>query len=501
MSQNAAVNSNAFPSGRPIVFRNATVLTIDPAIGMIEGGDVLVVDNRIAAVGRQLVVPDSAEEIDATGGILMPGMVDTHRHMWQTALRGFGADWTLTNYFQFYYLNWGKIFRPEDIYAGNLLSAIEAVDAGVTTTVDWSHGLQTIDHADAAVDALEAVPGRFVLAYGNLLGAPWQWTKAPEFADFIRRRIDGHGDMLRMQLAFDVTGDPAFPEKAAFEVAREFNLPVTTHAGVWGATNDNGIRLMYDHGFMTPSTIYVHAATLSEDSYHRIAATGGYTSVSAESEQNAGQGYPPTWQLRRHNIPVSLSMDTSVWWSADLFSAMRATLNADRGREHLEAHRSNNTVTLSHLRAEQVVTWATLGGARALGMDSDIGSITPGKKADLVLIKNEQSPVMFPLLHPYGHVVFQAGRADIHTVMVDGKVVKYDHRLIGIDLNMAKEAVTKTVEYARARMGEQAWGEAMNPEKAVVELIDNPYTYTDRERASTTEKEGNAGSSPASSQE
>ncbi len=483
MSEISVDNTKSFPEGRPVVFRNATVLTIDPSLGMIESGDVLVVANRIEAVGHHLAVPDGTAEIDATDGILMPGMIDTHRHMWQTALRGFGADWTLTNYFQFYYLNWGKIFRPDDIYAGNLLAAIEAIDAGVTTTVDWSHGLQTVDYADAAADALETVPGRFILAYGNLLGAPWQWTKAPEFADFIRRRIDGHGDTLRMQIAFDVTGDPAFPEKTAFEVAREFNLPVTTHAGVWGATNDTGIRLMYDHGFMTPSTIYVHASTLSEDSYHRIAATGGYTSVSTESEQSAGQGYPPTWLLRRHNIPVSLSMDTSVWWSGDLFSAMRATLSADRAREHMEAHKHNNTVMLSHLRAEQVVNWATLGGAKALGMDSLIGSITPGKRADLVLIKNEQSPVMFPLLNPYGHVVFQVGRGDVHTVMVDGKVVKHDHRLLGIDLARAKGAVMKTVEYARTQMGEQAWSEAMNPEKAAVELIDNPYTYTKREGA------------------
>jgi 5-methylthioadenosine/S-adenosylhomocysteine deaminase len=497
MSQNSAAGSERFAPGRPVVFRNATVLTIDPSSGVIEGGDVLVIDGRIATVGRQLVAPDGAVEIDATGGILMPGMVDTHRHMWQTALRGFGADWTLTNYFQFYYLNWGKIFRPEDIYAGNLLAAIEAIDAGVTTTVDWSHGLQTVEYADAAVDALEAVPGRFVLAYGNLLGAPWQWTKAPEFADFIRRRIDGRSERLGMQLAFDVTGDPAFPEKAAFEVAREYNLPVTTHAGVWGATNDNGIRLMYEHGFMMPSTIYVHAASLSDDSYQRIAATGGHTSVSSESEQNAGQGYPPTWKLRRHNIPVSLSMDTSVWWSADLFSAMRATLNADRAREHLEAHSRNETVMLSHLRAEQVVTWATLGGAQALGMDSRIGSITPGKKADLVLVKNDQSPVMFPLLHPYGHIVFQAGRADVHTVMVDGKVVKHDHRLVGIDLAAARQAVARTVEYARGRMGEQAWNEAMNPAKAVVELIENPYTYTGR----AARPQGDAGSSPTAAQE
>ena len=494
MSPDAAVNSHLFPAGIPIVFRNATVLTIDPSLGVLEGCDVLVNKTRIASVGRQLTAPDSAVEIDATGGILMPGMVDTHRHMWQTALRGFGADWTLTNYFQFYYLNWGKIFRPEDIYAGNLLSAIEAVDAGVTTTVDWSHGLQTVEHADAAADALEAVPGRFVLAYGNLLGAPWQWTKAPEFADFIRRRIDGHGEKLRMQIAFDVLGDPAFPEQAAFEVARDFNLPVTTHAGVWGATSDAGIRLMYEHGCMAPSTIYVHAATLSEDSYQRIAATGGHASVSSESEDNAGQGYPPTWLLRRHNIPVSLSMDTSVWWSADLFSAMRATLNADRAREHMEAHKRNETVILNHLRAEQVVTWATLGGAQALGMDTFIGSITPGKKADLVLMKNDESPAMFPILHPYGHIVYQAGRGDVHTVIIDGKVVKYNHHLLNGDLARARQAVMKTVTYAYEQMGEQAWNQAMNPEKAAAELIDNPYTYTKREGAQT---QGNAGASPA----
>src|SRR5947209_18507579 len=143
MSQNAAVHSNSFPSGRPVVFRNATVLTIDPSLGMIERGDVLVVDNRIAEVGRQINAPDSAVEIDASGGILMPGMVDTHRHMWQTAHRGFHAEWTLTNYVMFYYINRGKTFRAEDLYAGNRLAAIAAIDTGFTATVDWSQGLLT----------------------------------------------------------------------------------------------------------------------------------------------------------------------------------------------------------------------------------------------------------------------------------------------------------------------------------------------------------------------
>ena len=465
--------------GQPVVFRGATVLTMDDAHHVLANADVLITGETIAAAGPSLQVPAGTAEIDASGGILMPGMIDTHRHMWQTAMRGYGADWTLTQYFVWNYLQWGKSFRPQDIYAGNLLSAIEAIDAGVTTTVDWSHNLQTVEHAEAAVDALQEVPGRWVLAYGNIQAAPWEWSAAPEFRDFVSRRFGSGNDMLGFQMAFDVPpASPDFPEKAAFEVARDLGVPVTTHAGVWKVTTDEGIRLMHEHGFMTPQTIYVHAASLSADSYHRIAATGGHASLSTESEQSAGQGYPPTWKLRQHGIGVSLSMDTSVWWSADLFCAMRATLSADRAREHLEAHARDETVTHHQLRAEQVVDWATRGGARALGLDSVTGSIEAGKKADLVLIKNDASPVMFPLLNPYGHVVFQAQRGDVHTVVINGRVVKYGHQLAGADLAKARQVIGQTVEYLQGELGPQAWDEGMHPDIPETRVLDNPYTYT-----------------------
>jgi cytosine/adenosine deaminase-related metal-dependent hydrolase len=466
-------------SQRPVVLRGGTVLTVDASRSVLEGHDVLVVDDRIAAIGVGLDVPEGTDEIDATGGIVMPGMIDTHRHMWQTAMRGYGADWTLTQYFVWYYLESGKHFRPEDVHAGNLLSAIESLDAGVTTTVDWSHGLQTVDHADAALDALESVPARFVLAYGNIQDAPASWSAKPEFRDFVTRRTTGGGswDMHGFQMAFDVTGDPAFPEKPAFEVARDLGVAVTTHAGVWGATNDNGIKLMHDAGFMTPETVYVHAATLSADSYHRIAATGGSISVATESEQSAGQGYPPTWAIRAHGIPVSLSMDTSVWWSGDLFSAMRTTLGADRSREHMEAHAKGETVTHSALRAEHVVEWATRGGAKALGRD-DLGSVEVGRKADLVLIRNERSPVMFPLLNPHGHVAFQAQRGDVEAVLVNGRIVKRDHELVGVDLAAARSKVDATVEHLRSTLGEEVWAQGMNPEIPNTQVLENPYTYT-----------------------
>ncbi|MEU6792069.1 amidohydrolase family protein [Nonomuraea wenchangensis] len=468
---------NEAGAGRPVLLRGGTVLPMEGARTVLEDTDVLVTGDRIAEVGPGLRAPDDALLIDATGGIVMPGMIDTHRHMWQTALRGYGADWTLTQYFVWFYLEHGKLFRPQDVHAGNVLAAIEALDAGVTTVVDWSHGLRTVEHADAAVDALRSVPGRYVLAYGNIQQPPAEWTAAPEFRDFVRRRITGD-DLLGFQLAFDVLGDPAFPEKAAFEAARELGVAVTTHAGVWGATSDEGIRLMHEHGFMTPETIYVHAASLSADSYHRIAATGGSVSVSTESEQSAGQGYPPTWALRAHGIPVSLSMDTSVWWSGDLFSAMRATLGADRSREHLEAHANGDTVTHAGLRADQVVEWATRGGARALGRD-DLGVVAAGKKADLVLIKNDRSPVSFPVLNPFGHVAFQAQRGDVHTVLVNGRVVKHEHELVGVDLAAARRQVEDTVAYLRAEMGEEAWRQGMNPDIPETKILDNPYTYTD----------------------
>ncbi len=472
-------------AGRPVVLRGGLVLTMDDARRVLPDADVLVVDDRIAAVGHGLAAPDGAVEIDASGGVVMPGMIDTHRHMWQTAMRGYGADWTLTQYFVWYYLESGRHFRPQDVHAGNRLAAIEAIDAGVTTTVDWSHGLQTTAHAEAAVDALRSVPGRFVLAYGNIQQAPWEWATSADFRAFARRQLDAADGMLGFQLAFDVTGDPAFPEQAAYEVARELGVPVTTHAGVWGATNDDGIRLAHEAGFLDETSVFVHAATLSPDSYHRIAATGGSVSVSTESEQSAGQGYPSTWALRAHAIPVSLSMDTSVWWSGDLFSAMRTTLGADRSREHLEAHSRGDTVTHCTLRAEQVVEWATRGGARALGRDGELGSIEQGKKADVVLLKNDRSPVSFPLLHPYGHVAFQAQRGDVHTVLVDGRVVKHEHELVGVDLAAVRREVDDTVAHLRGTLGEQAWEKGMNPDVPEVAVLDNPYTYTEYRSAAT----------------
>ncbi len=464
--------------GQPIVFRNGIVLTMDDSHTVLPHGDVLVVDGKIAEVGVGLSVPDNTFEIDAKGGIVMPGMIDTHRHMWQTAMRAYGADWTLTQYFVWYYLQHGAKFRPQDYAAGNLISALDAIESGVTTSVDWSHGLRTVEHGEAAFDALVSSPGRFVFAYGNIHQSPWEWTADPAVqALLIKSRDDSR--MFGTQIAFDVPNqDDNFPELAAYRVAKELGLRVTTHSGVWGATNDWGIKNAYDAGVMDEGFTYVHAASLSADSYLKIAATGGNVSLATESEDTCGQGYPPIHQLRKYGIPVSLSVDTSVWFSADLFSAMRATVNADRALEHYLAHQLEPAETVTHvkLRAEEVVHMATRGGALALGKEDQIGSLEKGKLADVVLLKNEDSPSWAPLINPWGQVVYQAQRGDVHTVLVGGEVVKSEGKVIAGDLKGVKAKLDDTVAYLEREVADD-WVAGQFPEIPEREVLFNPYQY------------------------
>ena len=223
---------------------------------------------------------------------------------------------------------------------------------------------------------------------------------------------------------------------------------------------------------------YVHAASLSEDSYLKIAATGGNVSLATESEDTCGQGYPPVHQLRKYGIPASLSVDTSVWFSADLFSAMRATVNADRALEHYHAHKLEPAETVTHvkLRAEEVVHMATRGGAKAIGKDDQIGSLEKGKLADVVLLKNEDSPTWAPLINPWGQVVYQAQRGDVHTVLVGGEVVKAEGKVVAGDLKGVKAKLDDTVAYLEREVGDD-WKAGQFPEIPESEVLFNPYQY------------------------
>ena len=396
----------------------------------------------------------------------MPGMIDTHRHMWQTAMRGYGADWTLTQYFVWYYLEHGKKFRPEDIHAGNLLSALESLDAGVTTTVDWSHGLQTRrPRRGRRRRAAGRCPAGSCSPTATSRPARGSGPPTRRCRSFLERLRDADDDLLGVQIAFDVTGDPAFPEKAAFEVARELGLPVTTHAGVWGATNDDGIRLMHENGFMDAGD---HLRARRRRSPRT--ATSGSPPPAARSRCRPSPSRAPARGTRPPGRCAVTASRCRCRWTPACGGA--ATCSPRCGRRSAPTARAStsrrtpqgDTVTQLHLRAEHVVDWATRGGARALGRD-DLGSLEPGKKADVVLIKNDDSPVSFPLLNPYGHVAFQAQRGDVHTVLVDGRVVK--HAGTSWSASTCAPCARRSrppSSTCKGEMGEEVWQPGMNPE-------------------------------------
>ncbi|MGW3627958.1 amidohydrolase family protein [Streptomyces sp. NPDC000880] len=452
-----------FAKGRPILFRGATVVSMDARLGVLPAADVLVLGNKISAVGPDLEAPPGAAIIDAAGGILLPGLINTHQHLWQTSLRGVGAEWTITNYL--YWLGgsaeFKPIYRPDDVYAGNYLAMAEAVYSGVTTVLDWSDGTFTPAHADAAADALFDSGARARMAYGG-----WGSNAAPDLSDVdrIRReRFSSTDQLVTLQIGIDQNnGDPAFPSRAAWEFARDRELIVTGHAGLYGVAADNALKAMHAGGFTLPTNTYVHAGSFTDESYRIIAETGGNISISAESELNAGQGYPAIAKAREYGIQYSMSGDTSAWWSGDMFNSMRAAINTTRGLAHQQERAAGVPIANNALRTDDVLYAATMGGAHALGMADSLGSITPGKLADLVLVSGN-SPVLYPVNDPIATLVFQAGRGEVDTVLVNGRVLKYRGEPLGMHLDRARALAENSRDHLRAAIGEQSWLQAMNP--------------------------------------
>ena len=460
--------SDSPSTGRPVVLRGGTVLTDGrrahacspaPTCSSSATGS-----PRSAPASP---VPDGTVEIDATGGIVMPGMIDTHRHMWQTAMRGYGADWTLTQYFVWYYLEHGKLFRPQDMHAGNLLAALEALDAGVTTTRRLV--ARAADHRARrrrrrrAAGGARPVRARLRQHPGRARGSG---RRAPEFRDFVEPPHHAGDDMLGFQMAFDVTGDPAFPEKPAFEVARELGVPVTTHAGVWGATNDDGIRLMHENGFMTPETIYVHAATLSRRLLppHRRHRRLGVGVHRERAERRARATRPPGRCARtasRCRCRWTPACGGAATCSPRCAPRWAPTAPASTWRRTPRA-RPSPTATCAPSRSS---SGPPAAAPRRSGRDADLGSLEVGKKADVVLIKNDAlAGDRSRCCNPYGHVAFQAQRGDVHTVLVNGRVVKHDHRLVGVDLAAARRAVERDRRATcAATLGEEAWAQGHEP--------------------------------------
>jgi 5-methylthioadenosine/S-adenosylhomocysteine deaminase len=431
-----------------LLIRGGYVITMDPAAGDIPGGDVLVSRGMIAAVGAGLTAPAGATELDATGMIVAPGLVDTHWHLWNTLLRGMSEGGP--GYFRLC-RSLGPAFGAEDVYQGTLLGCAEAISSGITTVHDWCHNLRTPAHAEAGLRALAqaGLRGRFSYGYP----AAHRGDQAMDLAGLRRLHADwagrGADGLLSLGMAWRGPGgsDPAMRVPAAIyrpeiDTARELGIPVTVHAcGPRAAAGQIG--MLADGGLLGPDLQVVHANWATEAEIGRLAAAGGPVTISPWSEILVGYGPPRTRELLAAGIPVGLSVDTTaLTGNADMFAIMKLTQGLANAAAEDEFA----------LTARRTLALATIDGARSLGLAEVTGSLAPGKRADLIVV-SAAGPNLGMVTDPAQLLVTAAQPGNVDTVIADGRVLKQGGALTTLDAERIGRDARRALDGVIARAG------------------------------------------------
>jgi 5-methylthioadenosine/S-adenosylhomocysteine deaminase len=440
------------------LLQNGCVITVDREIGNFRRGDVLIEGTKIAAVGPNLAAGD-AEVIDASNMIVMPGLIDTHRHLWEGILRNISADGILANYFPDILGVLAPVYRPQDAYAGNLIGALGAIDAGVTTLLDWSHIQNTPEHSDAAIQALQESGLRAVFAYGNpnLSLADWWFNSSLEHPEDIRRLrtqyFSSDDQLVTLALA------PRGPEFTTMEVARhdwalarEVGAPITVHVGVGENGFTGGVRRMYEEGLLGPDTTYIHCSTLSDEELRYIIDTGGTFSVATAVEMQMRHGMPPIDRILRLGARPSLSVDVETNVPGDMFTQMRAAFQCQRALVNQRALYGGSFEGERLVTVQDVLEFATIEGARANKLDHKTGSLTPGKEADIILLRADRLNVT-PLNDPIGAVVVGADTGNVDSVFIAGKAMKRNGQLLNVDVERARRLAIESRDYVVEKAG------------------------------------------------
>jgi cytosine/adenosine deaminase-related metal-dependent hydrolase len=420
------------------LIRTATILTMDDRLGDIASADLLVEGDRIAAIGRNLDAGD-AEIVDGRGRIVIPGLINAHMHTWQTALRGFAANWTLLEYFRRMHAGLATLFRPDDIHIATLVGALNQVNHGVTTLVDWCHNNPTPAHTDAAVRALIESGIRAAFFHGS--PKPDPKPGQPHFSDVphprqeVERLLAGplaNRDGL-VSLGLAILGPHYSTLEIAlhdFRLAREFALIASMHQGGGPAKTPGGWERLIEAGLVGRGINVVHGNDLSDELLGRLVDLGVSFSVTPENEMIQGHGFPITGRLLKLGARPSIGIDLESVLAGDLLAAARAALSAQRALDNAEARRATGGIPeATTIPVREALRWVTIEGARMLGREDRIGSLAPGKLADLVVI-DAAALNLAPVHDPVASVVMQAGLANIEAVMIGGAWKKWAGRLL-----------------------------------------------------------------------
>jgi cytosine/adenosine deaminase-related metal-dependent hydrolase len=451
-----------------ILIRGGIVLSQDDQVGEQPNADVLIEGDRIAEVGRNLSAAD-ARVIDADGDIVIPGFVDTHRHTWETSIRSSAPDYTLGAYFGAILDKFAPKYRPDDVYAANLWGSLECLNAGITTLVDWSHIMNTNEHADAAVKGLQDAGIRSVFAFGFPNTSIQAWWFGPDYAGSVERINGDEARRIRRDYLSDDQGlitmalatrgtNFCKPDVVRYEweLAKELGINITVHVAMdrFGYTKMQ-LRGLKEMDLLYPNTTYIHSSHLLEDEWHMVADSGGNVSLAPQIELQMGHGWAPAQTAAKLGIPVGLSSDVATTASADQFTQMHAIFASERARRHETAWNEDLDGTLPTpdlIDSRQVLRWATLEGAKVAGVADRTGSISPGKKADIVIIDTKAVNTA-PVIDPVGTVVCAADISNVRTVLVDGRIVKEDFRLVA-DLQRPRQLVMESRDYLVSEFGE-----------------------------------------------
>lgn len=437
-------------------------LVVTMAGGEDGPADILVENGRIAAIGLGLGITD-AEVVDLSGHLVLPGFVDTHRHCWQTGIRGVAADWSLHEYVRHIRMGYARRYRPRDVHASILVGLLEALDSGVTTVADFCHIMNSPDHADAAVAAMTAAGLRTQLYYG-FYDVPLAHPAFAAHGDRIRdaERVvsrfagtPGTGGLgVALTEAKLVTPDQT---RAEIEFARAHGIPITAHMGT--LSTPDGVDQLGKAGLLGPDILHVHCNFTSDAELLMIRDSGGAVCCTPETELQMGMGFPILDRLLKIGMAPALGIDIVSDYAGDMFTQMRMALQVERALRNEPTLRSGKMPATISPGVRDALAFATVNGARALRRGHEIGSLAVGRQADIIAIGTSGLNFMPPAA-PVPSIVLQARPGDVDFVMVDGRIVKRDGRLLGHDLNRLRAEILETQAHLETPSEEDTAGGA-----------------------------------------
>lgn len=422
------------------LIRGATILTMDK-LGDLVDSDILIEDELIVSIGPRLAAPVDTVVVQAQGYIVIPGLVNAHQHTWQTALRSVASNWTLLQYFQYMHAGLATVFTPDDLHVATLVGALNQLASGTTTLVDWCHNNPTPAHNDAAVEALLLSGIRAAFFHGTPKPTPAHgeqpfWERPHPRAE-LERLIAQHEGQPLLSIHAAVLGPHYSTLEVAqhdFRMARDLGVIASLHQGGGPARAPDGWQRLESEGLLGKQVNIVHGHALDDMQLSRFCDLGVSFSAAAEGEMNQGHGYPLTGRLRALGRAPSLGVDLESVHSGDMLTQARVALGIQRALDNA-AYRSQHggIPPQTTITTREALSWVTVEGARMLDRLAHIGSLAPGKQADLVLIRSGDLN-MQPVHDPVSTVVMQTTLANVDSVMVAGHWKKRHGQLVDVEI-------------------------------------------------------------------